>query len=143
MGGEVRLLAGSETTPSEIECIRLRVRPHERVHRMRRLRLGEGGPFMVEDVSMPAALFPGLTEQTSFSHRIVVLAQQFGVLLGKGEERITVGRASEEVANALHLAPAAPVLVLDRLVYTLDGRPAEWRLGQCDIADKYYLAEFR
>jgi GntR family transcriptional regulator len=102
----------------------------------------KGRPFMVEEVVLPAALFPGLDEQKDFSQRIVVLAQQFGILLGKGEERISVGAASPEVAEALSLEAGAPILVLDRLVFSLDdGRAVEWRLGRGQFTDKYYLAE--
>lgn len=143
VGGDVQLLGVSEAAVSESECARLRLRMHERVHRIRRLRLSKGRPYMLEEVAMPAALFPGLSEHKPLSHRIVVLAQQFGVLLGKGEERITIGSASPEVASALQVATTTPVLTLDRLVCTLDGRPAEWRFGHCHIADKHYMAEFK
>jgi GntR family transcriptional regulator len=142
VGGDVQLLSIAEGPVSESECLRLRVRMHERVHRIRRLRLSEGRPYMLEEVVMPAALFPGLSEQVP-SHRIVVLAQQFGVLLGKGEERITIASASPDVAGALQVEPATPILNLDRVVYTFDGRPAEWRLARCHLSDEYYLAEFK
>ena len=115
IGGDVQLLSIAEGPVSESECMRLRVRMHERVHRIRRLRLSEGRPYMLEEVVMPAALFPGLSEQVP-SHRIVVLAQQFGVLLGKGEERITIASASPDVARALRVEPATPILNLDRVV---------------------------
>jgi GntR family transcriptional regulator len=143
VGGEVQLLELAEAAVSENECMRLRLRKHEKVHRIRRVRLSGGRPYMVEQVAMPASLFPGLSECKEPSHRIVVLAQQFGVLLGKGEERIAIGSTSPEMAHTLRMQPGAPVLLLDRLVYTLDGRPAEWRLGQCDMAGMHYLAEFK
>ena len=143
IGDEVHMLDISEAAVSETECVRLRLRMHEKVHRISRLRLSGGEPFMLEDVVMPAAMFPGLSEQKKPSHRIVVLAQQFGILLGRGEERITIGSTSPDVARTLRMEPAAPVLVLDRIVHTLDGRPAEWRLGQCHIAGRHYLAEFK
>ena len=92
---------------------------------------------------MPAALFPGLLEQKAPSHRIVVLAQQYGILLGKGDERLTIGSASPEVAGLLQTAPATTLLMLDRRVCSLDGRPVEWRLGHCRLVDKHYLAEFK
>jgi GntR family transcriptional regulator len=143
IGGDVEVLEVSGGNANEAECVRLRMRPHERVHRIRRLRLSEGKAFMVEYVSMPAAPFPGLTEEGNISHRIVVLAQKFGILLGKGEERVKIGTASEEVAKLLKIAPGSSVLLLDRIVHTLEGRPIEWRLGECEMSDKYYLAEFR
>ena len=143
VAGEVELLDVTEAAISEAECMRLRLRMHERVCRIRRVRLRDGKPYMLEDVAMPAALFPGLPENKAPSHRIVVLAQQYGLLLGRGEERITIGSASPEVAKTLRVEPATPLLNLDRLVCTLDGRPVEWRLGQCRIGDTYYLAEFK
>jgi DNA-binding GntR family transcriptional regulator len=46
------------------------------------------------------------------------------------------------VAHRLKLAANTPVLVLDRLIYNLEGRPVEWRLGRGKFVGKYYLAEF-
>jgi GntR family transcriptional regulator len=96
---------------------------------------------MVEDVVMPAALFPDLDEHKELSSRIVVLAQQYGILLGKGDERVSIGSASAEVAETLKVKPGTPILLLDRLVHDLSGRAVEWRVGTGYFADKYYLAE--
>jgi GntR family transcriptional regulator len=143
VGGRVEILTMAEAPVSETECMRLRLRMHESVHRIRRLRFTEDKPYMLEEVAMPATLFPGLSEAKEPSHRIVVLAQQFGILLGKGEERITIGSTTAEVAEALQVELGAPILMLDRIVYTLDGRPAEWRVGRCNIAGRHYLSEFK
>jgi GntR family transcriptional regulator len=142
VSGDVQMLSIAEAPVSESECMRMRMRMHERVYRIRRLRFSEGRPYMLEDVVMPAALFPGLAEQVP-SHRVVVLAQQFGVLLGKGEERITIASASPDVARVLRVEPGTPLLSLDRVVYTFDGRPAEWRVGRCHMTDEYYQAQFK
>ena len=32
-------------------------------------------------------------------------------------------------------------MALDRVVLALDGRPIEWRMACCDLADRYYMAE--
>jgi len=140
IGGDVTVGEISEGQANQAECVRLRLRPHEQVWRIQRVRVFKGEPYMVEEVSMPAVLFPGLSAQKDFS-RLVVLAQQYGILLGKGEERLSIGAVSPAVAATLRVAPGSPVLVLDRLVYALDGRPVEWRLGSGHFADKYYLAE--
>ncbi len=91
---------------------------------------------------MPAKLFPGLGGRKDMPSRIVMLAQEFGILLGKGEERLYVGTAAADVAAHLRLAAGAPVLVLDRLIHDLDGQPVEWRLGRGNFVGKYYMAEF-
>lgn len=140
---EVELLSLAEQPVGAAEAQRLRLRSHEKVHHIRRLRCVDGKPFVLEDVAMPAALFPGLSGEKAPSHRIVVLAQQYGILLGKGEERVTIAPASAEQASLLAVAPATPLLVLDRLVCTLDGRPAEWRLGYCNLGNRHYRAEFQ
>ena len=49
--------------------------------------------------------------------------------------------ATGAVAEQLGMPEGAPVLVLDRVVYTIDGRPVEWRVGQCNPADMSYAVE--
>jgi GntR family transcriptional regulator len=139
--GEVKMLSVSKGPANQAECGRLRLRADDLVWRIQRVRFHKGEPFMVEEIAMPAALFPDLDEQKDLPHRIVVLAQQYGILLGKGEERVSIGAASPAIAETLNLEPSAPILLLDRLVHNLDGRPVEWRLGRGHFADKYYLAE--
>jgi GntR family transcriptional regulator len=142
VGRDVQVLNLLETTVNERECLRLRLRLRERVIRIRRLRSTEGKPYMIEDVAMPAKLFPNLTHQDA-SQRFSVLAQQFGVLLGKGEERLTIGAAAPDVAAALQAEEGATVMRLDRVIYTLEGKPAEWRLGRCLMEGRHYLAELK
>lgn len=139
--GEISLVSITQGSANAAECGRLRLRPDDKVWRIQRVRLHKGEPFMVEDVVMPAALFPDLDEQKELPSRIVVLAQQYGILLGKGDERVSIGAASPEVAETLKVKPGVPILMLDRLVHDLSGRAVEWRLGMGHFADKYYLAE--
>jgi GntR family transcriptional regulator len=62
--------------------------------------------------------------------------QQHGLLLGAAQERISMGAASRDAAEA----HGSPIIVLDRVVHTIHGRPAEWRVGQCRLAANYFLA---
>ncbi len=96
---------------------------------------------MVENATVPITMFPCLDEKAEVASRIMVLAQQYGVLLGKAEERVSIGQAAQTVADTLGIPPGTPVMVLDRVVQSLDGRPVEWRVGWCHLADKYYQAE--
>ncbi len=139
--GEIKVLSITQASANAGECARLRLRSEDRVWRIQRLRLDKGEPFMVEEVAMPAALFPDLDEQKDLPARIVVLAQQYGILLGKGEERVSIGAASASVAETLGIKVGAPILTLDRLVYDLGGKAVEWRLGMGNFSGKYYLAE--
>ena len=139
--GQVEAAEVSGGTANEQECARLRLEAHDRVFRVRYVRLHEGRPFMAAVASVPAALFPGLAHDGGVPDGIVVLAQKHGMLLGKAEERISVDTASPAVAEALRVAPDTPVMVLDRLTLTLDGRPVEWRIGRCHLPGQHYFAE--
>jgi len=138
---EVKTREITEGPSNESECARLQLTRDDRVIRLHRIRLHDDRPYMVEDVSIPAALFPGLEDEQDPSRAATVLATRNGLLLGKAEERVSIGEASLEVAEALGIPLGSSVLVLDRVVFALDGRPAEWRMGWCHIADKLYLAE--
>lgn len=131
----------AEGAASEEERLRLDLGPDDRIYRVHRTRLHNNQPFMVEHATVPAELFPGLDKEGELAIRIILLAQQHGVLLGKAEERISIGEASQAVAKAIGLAPGRPVMVLDRIVLALDGRPVEWRVAWCNLVDKYYKAE--
>jgi len=139
--GDVAFSRIEEREANEAEGLRLRLKPSERVQHLQRVLTYQGEPFLVEDIALPAQLFPGLAERKDTPPRIVSLAQEFGILLGRCEERVYVGTAAADVAQHLKLAPEAPVLVLDRLIYHLDGRPVEWRLGRGNFVGKDYLAE--
>jgi GntR family transcriptional regulator len=141
LSGHVAGIELSEGKASEVEQRKLRLRAGAGVIRVHRVRLHEQYPFMVEDVSLPEALFPNLAALSPFPHLITLLAQQFGLLLGKAEEQIRVAVADERVAKDLAVAEGAPLLELDRVVYTLDGRPVEWRVAKCNFASQVYSTE--
>jgi GntR family transcriptional regulator len=131
----------TESTVNELESVRLRLGKDDRVFRIHRRRLHDGRTYMVEDVSTPEMLFPGLINEQNPFPGIAELAAQYGLLLGKAEERVSIGQASLEVAEALSIPFETPVLVLDRVVFALDGRPVEWRMGWCHFAEGVYFSE--
>jgi GntR family transcriptional regulator len=128
-------------TATELECTRLGLHADDPVYRIHRVRQHSGRVFLVEDATLPAALFPGLAASKAIDYSIRVLAQEYGILLGKVEERISMGVPPAGVAKTLLVALDAPVMVLDRVVFMLDhGRPVEWRLAHCHLPDANHLA---
>jgi DNA-binding GntR family transcriptional regulator len=95
---------------------------------------------MLEEASVPEALFPRLEERVSIPNRVVDLAQPYGIWLGAFAERISVASASQKIAEVLKVAPGSSIAVLDRVVRAVDRRPVEWRMGWCNLAENYYLA---
>jgi GntR family transcriptional regulator len=111
------------------------------IYRVRRVLLAEDLPFMIEKASIPSALFPGLEQHDTRACHVALLADHFGVLLGEASERIATEPASTEVSGALGVAEGAIVVVVDRVILALDGRPVEWRIGWCNLAGKHYHAQ--
>ena len=137
---DVRAVELTVRTANETECDRLSLQATDAVYSFRRTRYSNARPFLLAEVSMPASLFPGLEERNDFPQSIGSLAQQYGILLGKAEERISICAVSTSIAKALDVAVGSAVAVLDRVVRDIDGRPVEWRMAWCDLAENYYLA---
>jgi GntR family transcriptional regulator len=134
----------SQGSANELERARLRLRADEPVYRIRRLRHRGQRVFLIEDATVPAALFAGLADMTPIADHIGALAQHYGILLGKVEERIFMRPPPAAIAEALGLVPDTTVMVLDRVVLALDSfRPVEWRLAHCHPDGAYYHAQMR
>jgi GntR family transcriptional regulator len=126
---------------SEVERQRLGLADGERVVRIRRVHANNGRPYMHEDVSLPERHFPGLAQRTQVPQRIADLAQEFGLVLGRGVETASAVAAGAAVAESLSIARGTPVLRLDRVVFTIDGRPVEWRVATCHLREESYVVE--
>jgi GntR family transcriptional regulator len=140
MASDVAVSQFSEGAANSRELLRLGLEPESQVYRYRRTYLQQGQPFMVDEVAVPAKMFPGLENHKEAASDVVALARRYGLLTGNAAERISMGVADETVAPALNVAPGAPLLIFDRVVFELNGLPLEWRLGYCHLASGYYLA---
>jgi GntR family transcriptional regulator len=95
-----------------------------------------------EDVSLPEALFPGLSEKPDlYTLGIAAIARAYGMLLGKAVERIALSAASAAASAAFNIAQDAPILALDRIVENHSGQPAEWRVAECMTSVMRYEVE--
>ncbi|MDX2201453.1 MAG: GntR family transcriptional regulator [Hyphomicrobiaceae bacterium] len=128
----------AKVTVSEADayaCDRLRLKPGAKIHRVEQLRTLHDRPFMLEIVALPVTLFSSVPET---GYTLTGAAGASSVLLGNAEEHLRVDTARGDVARQLDVAEGTPVLRLDRVVFTLDGRPAEWRIGYCLMGENSY-----
>ena len=126
---------------SEEERRHLNLAPGEAVYRLQRVQGNRGQTCMVGEAVVPATLFPCLPERREAAVNVVTLAQAAGILLGKGEDRISMRPAPEDVAEVLGVAHGTLVMYLERIVFALDGPALEWSTGYCHAPGCYYLAE--
>jgi len=143
--------AGRQVTPDSIdtlastglankrECERLGLGRNARVVRVTRRRTHNGVPFIAETLVLPADLFAGLAERAEIPNTVYDLMQRdYGVLVGRGDERVTAVAAGSLEADLLSLSPGTPLIRIDRVVYAIDGRAVEWRVSLCHLTEKHY-----
>ena len=129
--GEISTVEVARGKATERERELLALPTDAEVHRLRRVRSHQNQPFLVEDVAVPLALLPNVSEDDWRTHWLTELAPGHGVLLGKAVETISAAAVSASAAEALQVPEGTPVLILERVISTRDGRPAEWRRAEC------------
>jgi len=136
----VELLDVQERSASAEEQRRLALPGPDVIARCRQVR-HHNGPFMVEQITLAVSRFAGLScERLASPYHIAALAQMHGVLLGAASECVEIAAATPEIGLLLHLAPGTPLLKLDRVHYSLDRVPLEWRLGYCELTSVKYVS---
>jgi GntR family transcriptional regulator len=121
---------------------RLELRLGEGVIVLRRVLEYGGAPTIFDEISLPAALFRGLTRSRFEAYRGSMYGffeTQFGVRAVRAEEKLKAVAADEGAATLLGVAPGTPLLAIDRVTFTYGDRPIELRGGLCVTREHHYL----
>lgn len=113
----------------------------EEIIRIERVRSLAGLPAIVETIAVPARRFPGLESMTVPNNLYALYADLFGVVVTAARERVKAVPATGTDAEALGIAPGAPVLLIDRIAIALDGTAIEWRISRCNTGHSSYVTE--
>lgn len=147
-GGEVapvsRLLDVRRAKPAADVARLLALKPGEGVLVLRRVLDYDGAPVVLDEITLPAALFRGLTKARYDQYRGSMYSffeAEFGVRMLKAQEKIRAVAADAAAAEVLGTAVGAPLLAVDRLTLTYADRPVEVRRGLCVTRDFHYLNE--
>jgi GntR family transcriptional regulator len=136
---ESRVLKIARGPAKTTEAERLQIAPGDDVIRITRVRSLEDRPAIFERIVLPAALFPDLDAKRDLPNTLYTLfARDYGITVGRAEERLSAVKAGAEAARHLELDRDAPLLAIDRTAHALDGRPVEWRISLCDTRDQAY-----
>jgi len=123
----------------------LGIAPLEKVIRIRNVLSLEGRARMVDDITLPAALFPGLSEKIFLArdNTIYHLYQsRYGINVLRTDERLRAVLAGAEDARLLTVAAGAPLLEIRRVALTFRDRPVELRISRVDTSDHDYHNTF-
>lgn len=90
----------------------------DKVIYVRRLRLADGIPMMVERTYVPEASFPGLTEEALAGKSLyAIIENDYHQKIHVAEEEFFASVARKEDADVLRVSEGAPVLQLSRVTY--------------------------
>ena len=135
------LLSQEFGTATSLERERLQLDGPGRVVRTVRLRKYNGQPCMYETTCLPMDRFGIRSGDEVGDYQIVPFAQTRGIHLARGIEKVGAAPASLEIAELMGVQPGKMLLELDRVIYSLEGQPAEWRVALCALQNAHYLAE--
>ncbi len=114
------------------------------VLQLRRILRFDGKPVVVDEIYLPADLFPTLTlDQLRASDRSLytLFESLFGVRMVRAEEKIRAVAADPAAADLLGIPQGTPLLSVERTAYTYGNRPAEWRRGLYSTLNHHYFNE--
>ena len=120
----------------------LLLRPGEAVIVLRRVLEYSGEPVVLDEITLPAALFRGLTRARYDAYHgstYSFFETQFGVRMVRADERIKAIAADATSGEILDVPGGTPLLAVERVAYTYGDRPVEWRRGLCTTRKHYYL----
>jgi GntR family transcriptional regulator len=142
---EVRTVSFRRDRADPAAARALAIAPHDKVIRIRNVLSLEGHPRIVDDITLPAALFPGLTEKIFLArgNTIYHLYQsRYGINVLRTDERLRAVLASAEDARLIGVEAGAPLLEVRRVALTFRDRPVELRISRVDTTDHDYHNTF-
>ena len=141
---ERRLVKFHRVRASEAVAKALEVKAAEPLLLLRRLLVFQGIPTVLEDISLPAKMFKGLTA-AKFEERhgyiYELLEGDYGVKMVRATEKVTAVAATPEVANSLDVPEHSPLLCVERVAFTYRDRPVEFRRGYYRTDRHFYMSE--
>lgn len=148
---------GNTPTSSErqiIDCRRLRataevaralgLRAGEPVLLVRRVLSFGGNPTILEEAWLPGGPFKGLNQDMladDHGHLYALFETRFGVRMVRAEEKIKAVAADASSSVALGVPEGSPLLYVERLAYTYNDTPMEWRRGWYRTDSHHYQNE--
>lgn len=104
----------------------LSVARSDQVHEVIRVRTANREPLALERTYLPAAPFPDLLEHRLTGSLYDLLARRYGQIAHTAVESLESVIAREDEAALLRVAPGAPLMLIERTVYTAAGMAIEY-----------------
>jgi len=124
---ETRLVAAYAETAGELAANALELRVGSPIFTITRVRLADGTPLLLEEVSLPAARFPGLLEEDLEGGSLYdILAGRYGARIVRAREALEPVLLRAREARLLDVSPGRPALLVEGVAFVADGTPVEF-----------------
>ena len=121
------------------EKVALELTDKAQVIEIRRIRIVDDAPCVAEIVVLPYGLYPGIERLDSLGGSLYPLYQrEYGIHIVSADEKISSVVATKENAKRLSISAGTPLLRVDRIAFSVNKRPVEWRTSFCDTRNFVY-----
>jgi len=121
-----RVLAAAEIPASAAAAAALELADGDPVIEVRRIRLADGKPVVIEHSLFPAVLCPGMLESRLDGSLYELLEDKYGLRPYRARESLEPVVAGVREAEALEIDEGAPLMLVERTAYSITGRPLEF-----------------
>ncbi|MEL0621682.1 GntR family transcriptional regulator [Marinomonas arenicola] len=127
------ILSRTLMLPAEHIARSLKFKPNEVAIRLERNRVLDNSVVLTEEIWLPESLFASLAdiELTSFGNLLYPFYEkQCGLLVASATETLSIESAMPETASVLGIDEGRPVAVIERIAYSYDKTPLEYRISR-------------
>jgi GntR family transcriptional regulator len=135
---DTRILGkGVETAPDDIASA-LFLTSNNKVIVVRRVRAGDGVPYIYEESHLPYDLFKGILDMDLSGSMYKIISDQFDVVLARSKQTISAVKLDPKIARILDLPANAAGFFMESLTFDENSMPIEV-LYSYHRGDKYKL----
>ncbi|MFL6354928.1 MAG: UTRA domain-containing protein [Bryobacteraceae bacterium] len=135
-----RFVSAQEISPDEMCQKRLRISSDEFIIRIRRIRELNGIVAVLETISIPSLLFPGIMELPLAGDLYDLYRRKYDITLVNADEELRAVLLDAQQARMLQSEKGIPALQIERVARSLRQTPFEWRASLCLTACFHYGA---
>lgn len=121
-----RVLAAGPIPASATAAAALELSQDDPLIEVRRIRLADGRPIVIEHSLFPAELFPDLLDCRLDGSLYELLEERYGQRPHRARELLEPVVAGVREAEALEVEEGAPLMLVERTAYSVAGRPLEF-----------------
>lgn len=139
-----RLLSYRVVRGTDEDCDALDVDRQSKLVSVRNLVSLAGEPVFIDEIQIPQAYVPGLTEAIYASRESTIYAlyqSRFNINVIRISERLGAGPVPAEHAKLLGIRANAPVLIIDRVAFTYQDKPVELRTSWVNTESYVYRSD--